>query len=85
MKVEVVAEAGAEIEAAFDYLAQEASERTASELLDGIAEAQKAIIEHPNAWPPVKGGLRRYLLSRCPYQIVYRLEGDVIRIYAFAH
>ena len=44
MKVEVVAEAGAEIEAAFDYLAQEASERTASELLDGIAEAQKAII-----------------------------------------
>lgn len=47
--------------------------------------ALERILDRPNAWPPVGRGLRRCLLSNFPYQIVYRVEGEVIRIYAVAH
>ena len=39
----------------------------------------KRIVAFPKAWPPVgpKGkGFRRCLLTKFPYQIVYRIEGD---------
>lgn len=53
-----------------------------------VAEFDEAVLRsaaHPNAWPPVGGGLRRCLLTKFPYQIIYRVEGEVIRIYAVAH
>ena len=43
------------------------------------------IVEFPHAWPPVGRGVRRCLFAHFPYQLIYRVEGDEIRIYAVAH
>ena len=34
---------------------------------------------------PVEGAARRIILKTFPYQLVYRVEGDEVRIYAVAH
>ena len=57
---------------------------------DFEAEFQAAlerIKDRPNAWPPIlkSPGFRRCLLSRFPYQLIYRVEGELIRVYAVAH
>jgi hypothetical protein len=34
---------------------------------------------------PVEGGVRRVLLKIFPYQLIYRVDGDEIRVFAVAH
>lgn len=41
--------------------------------------------EFPKASPVVSGTVRRCLLTRFPYRLVYRVEGEKIVIYAVAH
>jgi plasmid stabilization system protein ParE len=53
-----------------------------------IAAFEAAVIriaQTPQAWPPVGATLRRCLLTTFPYQLIYRIEGDTIRIFALAH
>ncbi len=59
----------------------------ADRLIGEVEAVVLRIREHPQAWPPVQGvtGCRRCILGRFPFQIVYRVEGQSIRIYAFAH
>lgn len=57
----------------------------ASEFVVMLAEALERVAERPHAWPPIARRLRRYLMTKFPYKIVYRVEGETIRIYAFAH
>lgn len=84
MIVEPVTEAEVEIDQAFAYY-----RRVSIELAQGfgadLTDTTNRILALPNAHPPIGKGLRRCLLSRFPYQIVYRVEGDVIRVYALAH
>lgn len=86
MRVAYVAEAEKEMAAAAEYLARAASSvETGHRFLADIAAAEELILQFPHASPPLGAGLRRCLLSRFPYQIVYRVEGDTIRVYAVAH
>jgi len=39
----------------------------------------------PEAFPEIAVGLRRALLSRFPYALYYRLEGEVIDVVACLH
>ena len=43
------------------------------------------ILAHPNAWPPIGQGLRRCLMTRFPYHLIYRVEGEIVRVFAVAH
>jgi len=43
------------------------------------------IREHPDAGPPAGVNRRRWLVSRFPYSIVYRLEPESVVIVAVAH
>src|SRR5690349_11746691 len=43
------------------------------------------ITTSPYAWPRAEGGTRRYLLSRIPYLVIYRVYDDHILIVAVAH
>jgi plasmid stabilization system protein ParE len=43
------------------------------------------LLAFPKSGQKVRGGYRRILLQRFPYQLVYRVEGDEIVIYAVAH
>jgi plasmid stabilization system protein ParE len=84
MIVDQTADAEQEItDAIRHYL--EAGPGIAEDFLSDYDETVKRIVALPNAWPRVGKGLRRCLLSTFPYQIIYRIEGDSIRIYAVAH
>ena len=86
MRVIYEPEAEQELTDAAEYVAGRASSEMAGDaLLVDAAAAEQLISEYPNAQPPLRGGLRRCLLTHHPYQLVYRVEGDVIRIFAFAH
>jgi plasmid stabilization system protein ParE len=36
-------------------------------------------------WPQVSRSLRRYVVKKCPYVLLYRAEGDTVLIVAVAH
>ena len=76
--------AAQELQDALDYYAS-ISHRLSGRLLDDVEAAVQRIVEMPGAWPPLRGGLRRCLLSVFPYQIIYRVEGEAIRVLAIAH
>ncbi len=50
-----------------------------------VRKAARRIAEHPEAWPPEKGEVRKYLLHKFPYKILYSVEADHIFIIAVAH
>lgn len=50
-----------------------------------LAEAERsvaAVVEHPEAGPLISGFVRRRMLRRFPYGLLYRVRGDRIRILA---
>ena len=50
-----------------------------------VTEAERctvAILEHPKASPIVTGAIRRRLLRRFPYGLLYRIRPEQIRILA---
>lgn len=59
----------------------------AERFIVGVQSTIDRVRQFPNAGAPLErtGGCRRSLLSRFPYQLIYRVEADVIRVYAFAH
>jgi len=77
-------------EAEAEYLAEVAYySRISEELgLRFVMEVEAAITrarEFPEAWAPVRGGLRRILPRRFPHAIVYEVMADHILIWAVAH
>jgi len=50
-----------------------------------LAHAVDAIAQSPTTWPQVSHQLRRYVVKRFPYVVLYRAEGDVVLIVAVAH
>jgi plasmid stabilization system protein ParE len=50
-----------------------------------LVEAERAaerILRHPEAAPPILGSIRRMLFNRFPYALLYRPDGDTVRILA---
>ena len=50
-----------------------------------IKRGIRIIREYPKAWAKEKNGVRRYLLHKFPYKILYSIEEDYIYIIAIAH
>jgi len=51
------------------------------EILKGL----KSIKQHPDAWPVENGDIRKFILYKFPYKILYSIEPDCIYILAIAH
>ena len=50
-----------------------------------LAEVERsiaAVVEYPEASPVIGGNVRRQMLRRFPYGLLYRVRGDRIRILA---
>lgn len=60
---------------------EDAAARFMAELDRGIA----SIIEAPERWPEIKDGRRRFVMSRFPFIIWYRIREADIRVLAIAH
>ena len=50
-----------------------------------VEKSISRIIEHPKAWSVERGEIRRALLHRFPYKILYSIEKNHILIIAIAH
>jgi plasmid stabilization system protein ParE len=53
--------------------------------LDEVERAISRISEHPKAYPLINGVVRRKLIHRFPYSIMYSSSTDEIRILAIAN
>jgi plasmid stabilization system protein ParE len=77
-------EARRELGEAFDWYAAR-SRRAAAALLREIEQAAADIVESPDRWPYLRSDVRRYVLRRFPYSLLYRQVQDSIQIIAVAH
>jgi plasmid stabilization system protein ParE len=84
MELRFEPDAGEELEEATAYFARQ-SAGTGERFLSDMARTRELLLQFPGAGPPVRGNFRRILLRVFPYQLIYRVEGEVVRIYAVAH
>jgi len=71
------------IEAAFFY--DEASAGLGDDFLDDIQHAIDGVREHPELGVIVSGELRRVLIRRFPFSVIYAVESEQIVVVAIAH
>lgn len=43
------------------------------------------IQQYPQAWPPERKEIRRYIVHKFPYKILYSIQDETIVVLAFAH
>ena len=55
------------------------------DFLDKIDAAVRDIGAHPERWPVVRFNIRRRLVHRFPYAILYRIDSDEVVILATMH
>lgn len=71
------------LEAATYY--RDRSADAANKFGSDVAALVELLLQFPRVGTPMKHRVRRLLLSNFPYQFIYRVEGDDIRVYAVAH
>ena len=76
--------AEAEINEAADFYDAE-SPGLGDVFIDDIERAIARISEFPEAAPLVRGRVRKRIIAKFPYSLVYSVRGDQIRILAVAH
>ncbi len=64
---------------------RERSKLAARAFATDIAYSVRQIAAAPNCWPETRPGERRFVLSRFPSSILYRVKTDLIFITAVAH
>ena len=52
---------------------------------DEVELAARQISQHPEAWTIERNEIRRYLVHRFPYKVIYSIETDHIFVIAIAH
>jgi toxin ParE1/3/4 len=85
VKIRIHAEAREELEAAAVWY--DVEERgLGQELLEELSLALSTVAASPTTWPLVgTTGLRRLLLTRFPYSIIYDFTAEEIRVHAIGH
>lgn len=84
MRVTFHPEADEEFQKAIDYY-EERQPGLGTEFYLEVRSALGRIGRFPNAWPAVEGDVRRCLVNRFPYGVLYSVEDDEIFILAVMH
>lgn len=84
MKVLFLKPAQAEIDAAFAWYSSQ-TQGLGTYFLDDLDRTIRRIMAYPLASSEIEPGLRRCLLSRFPYGIIYGLDSESVVIVAVAH
>ncbi|MEW6173534.1 MAG: type II toxin-antitoxin system RelE/ParE family toxin [Bacillota bacterium] len=53
--------------------------------LSEVERAVQAVADSPHTWPIIEGELRRRLVRRFPFVILYRVEPEEVVVVAIAH
>ncbi len=56
-----------------------------SEFLTEVERTAEALLQHPHAGPVIRKGIRRRLLARFPFGLLYQIDEDDIVILAVMH
>jgi plasmid stabilization system protein ParE len=56
-----------------------------SQFKEQIRHSLLRIQQYPQAWPPERKEIRRYIVHKFPYKILYSIQDDKIVVLAFAH
>ena len=73
-----------EIKASYSWY-QEKAEGLGKDFMNELELAYQAIIDFPQTWPKFQKGFRRFLLSRFPFSVIYRKNGNLIYVVAIMH
>lgn len=84
MKVRFLSPAQQELDDAVAWYNEQA-DGLGREFLDELDRAVRRAVTYPSSCQEIDPGLRRCLLIRFPYGLVYGLDGDVVVIVAVAH
>jgi toxin ParE1/3/4 len=82
--VEFRAEARAEIDDAFAWYERQ-SPGLGSDFLRAVEACAESISRRPDTWPLIYKNLRRRLLRRFPYSLIYRVDPDRVVVVACFH
>jgi plasmid stabilization system protein ParE len=84
MKVRFLIPAQSEVDDAVAWYASQ-SRSLGTQFLDDLDRAVRRIVTYPLASTKIEEGLRRCLLSRFPYSIIYGLDSETVIVIAVAH
>ena len=82
--IKILDAAEEELDEAFEYYEYE-MEGLGKRFLKEFRKGLNRIIAYTKAWRPVKGNVRKCVLKKFPYNIIYAIEPDLIIILAVAH
>lgn len=77
-------EVSREVKASYNWY-QEKVDGLGEDFMNELESAYQAIIEFPQTWPKFQRGFRRFLLSRFPFSVIYRKNGNLIYVIAVMH
>lgn len=83
-RVRLTPEAEADITEAYDWY-EEARPGLGDRFLDAVSEGFDYVAEWPEASPGVHGAVRRALLHRFPYGLIYVVEGEEVVVLGCFH
>lgn len=84
MKVTFLALAQQELDGAVAWYNEQAA-GVGQEFLDELDRAVRRAATFPMSCPEIESGVRRCLLARFPYGLIYGIDGDTIVVIAVAH
>jgi plasmid stabilization system protein ParE len=84
MRVELAAEAQADADQAADWYIDHDAWEAANAFYEELAKALARIGAEPGLGTPAKAGARMLPIHRFPYSLVYRVQGDGVRVIAVA-
>jgi len=76
--------AAQEAESAYDWYAAR-NPSAAHGFREELRHAVDAVADNPRTWPRQGSRVRRYVLPRFPFTLVYLLRGDEVEVIAVAH
>lgn len=89
MRLVFQTEAELELKSAALFYKREAGQVISQAFLSEVERVSKLLVEFPEFGTPLdtlpESGKRRYPLKRFPYDLMYRVKGDTIRVLAVAH
>ncbi len=85
MKVVYRAAALEELREAVAWYLKAAGQRQAEAFRDELNAKAALLMAHPGIGTPGKNGIRWMPLKVFPYTLHYRVDGEVIRVFAVAH
>ncbi|SRR5258705_9072423 len=84
MKIAFLDAAKSEFDDAIDYY-DEQRFGLGLEFEEEVEQALERIVHYPEAWSPLSSRVRRCVLNRFPYSVIYEIRSEIIIIVAIQH